>query len=144
MMDSNKRRFKVTFNAPVILGFTIVCFIVLILDQVTVKASTNLLFSVYRSSLLSPFTYIRFFGHVLRLLGASGVVFALILLSSLTSIKEGEIPLTFILVAVIYIGQQIFQGVFIKDNVSNLTHIVGGVVGSCLGFVMYKHKMNRY
>ncbi len=65
MMDSNKRRFKVTFNAPVILGFTIVCFIVLILDQVTVKASTNLLFSVYRSSLLSPFTYIRFFGHVL-------------------------------------------------------------------------------
>ena len=197
MMDSNKRRFKVTFNAPVILGFTIVCFIVLILDQVTVKASTNLLFSVYRSSLLSPFTYIRFFGHVLghagwehfignimlilvvgplleekygssnllfvilttalvtgvihfilfpgvRLLGASGVVFALILLSSLTSIKEGEIPLTFILVAVIYIGQQIFQGVFIKDNVSNLTHIVGGVVGSCLGFVMYKHTMYRY
>ncbi len=196
-MNSNGRKVSVSFNAPVILGFTILCFVVLILDQVTMKATTNALFSVYRSSLLSPLTYVRFFGHVLghaswehfignimlilivgplleekygssnilfvilttalvtgvihfiffpgvRLLGASGVVFALILLSSLTSITEGKIPLTFILVAVIYIGEQIYQGVFIKDNVSNLTHIVGGVTGSCLGYVMYKHKMNRY
>lgn len=196
-MNSNGRKVRVSFNAPVILGFTILCFVVLILDQVTMKASTNALFSVYRSSLLSPLTYVRFFGHVLghagwehfignimlilivgplleekygssnilfvilatalvtgvihfvffpgvRLLGASGVVFALILLSSLTSITEGKIPLTFILVAVIYIGEQIYQGVFIKDNVSNLTHIAGGVMGSCLGYVMNKNKMNRY
>ena len=38
------------------------------------------------------------------LLGASGVVFAFIMLSSFTCIKEKEIPLTFILVAVLYIG----------------------------------------
>lgn len=37
-----------------------------------------------------------------RLLGASGIVFALILLSFFTRIKEGEIPLTLIFVAVIY------------------------------------------
>ena len=43
------------------------------------------------------------------LCGASGVVFAFILLSSFTSFKQGEIPLTFILVAVFFIGQQILE-----------------------------------
>ena len=76
-----------------------------------------------------------FFPNV-QLLGASGVVFAFILLSSMTSIREGSIPLTFILVAVIYIGGQIYDGIFVNDNVSNLTHIIGGLVGSCFGFVM--------
>ena len=64
------------------------------------------------------------FNLCVQLLGASGVVFALILLSSFTSMKEGEIPLTFILVAALYIGQQIYQGIFVNDNVSNLTHIL--------------------
>ncbi len=78
------------------------------------------------------------------LLGASGVVFALILLSSFTCVREGEIPLTFILVAIIYIGQQIYEGLFIQDNISNLTHILGGLVGAGLGFVMNRNKMSRY
>lgn len=84
-----------------------------------------------------------FFPHI-QLLGASGVVFAFILLSSMTSIKEGSIPLTFILVAVIYIGGQIYDGIFVNDNVSNLTHIIGGLVGSCLGFVLAKNKTKKY
>ena len=33
---------------------------------------------------------------------------------------------------------------FIHNNVSNLTHIIGGVVGTGLGFVMNKNKMSRY
>ena len=84
-----------------------------------------------------------FFPNV-QLLGASGVVFAFILLSSMTSIREGSIPLTFILVAVIYIGGQIYDGIFVNDNVSNLTHIIGGLVGSCFGFVMSKNKVRKY
>ncbi|MBO4889423.1 MAG: rhomboid family intramembrane serine protease [Lachnospiraceae bacterium] len=68
------------------------------------------------------------------LCGASGVVFAFILLSSFTSFKQGEIPLTFILVAVFFIGQQIFEGIFVRDNISNLSHIVGGIVGGLLGY----------
>lgn len=196
-MHYSGKKVQISFNSPVILGFAILCFLVLILDMVTGGASTNAFFSVYRSSLLSPLTYIRFFGHVLghagwdhffgnitmllvvgplleekygssnilfvilatalvtgvinfiffphvQLLGASGVVFACILLASLTSIKEGKIPLTFILVAVIYIGQQVYEGIFVKDNVANLTHILGGMVGSGLGYVMNKNKMNRF
>ena len=191
-MSNGGKKIRLSFNSPVILGFTLACFIVLILDKVTGSASTLALFSVYRSSLASPLTYIRFFGHVLghaswdhffgnimmllvvgplleekygsanilfvilatalvtgvinfiffphvQLLGASGVVFAFILLASLTSIEEEKIPLTFILVALIYIGQQVYDGIFIRDNVSNLTHILGGIVGSGLGYVMNKN-----
>jgi GlpG protein len=68
------------------------------------------------------------------LCGASGVVFAFILLTSFTSFKNGEIPLTFILVAVIFLGQQVYEGVFLKDNVSNLSHVVGGIIGSVVGY----------
>jgi GlpG protein len=64
------------------------------------------------------------------------VVFAFILLTSFTNFKNGEIPLTFILVLVIYIGQQVYQGIFIQDNVSNMAHIVGGLVGSVIGFLL--------
>ena len=68
------------------------------------------------------------------LCGASGVVFAFILLSSFTSFKEGEIPITFVLVAVFFIGQQIIEGITVRDNTSNTAHIVGGIVGGLLGY----------
>lgn len=72
------------------------------------------------------------------LCGASGVVFAFILLSSFTSFKEGEIPLTFILIAVLYIGQQVVQGITLDDNVSNMAHIIGGMVGGAVGYALNK------
>lgn len=78
-----------------------------------------------------------FFWNV-GLCGASGIVFAFIILVSFTSYKEGEIPLTFILVAVIYIGQQIFEGIAVKDNISNMAHIVGGLVGAVIGYNLNK------
>jgi len=71
-----------------------------------------------------------------RLLGASGVAFSLILLSSFTSIKNGEIPMTFILVALIYILGEVISAVTISDNVSNITHIIGGTTGAVLGFLL--------
>ena len=64
-MNSGKRQMRVSFNSVVILGFTIACFVVMMLDQMTRGGTTYRFFSVYRSSLLSPLTYIRFFGHVL-------------------------------------------------------------------------------
>ena len=78
-----------------------------------------------------------FFPHV-ALCGASGVAFAFIVLSSFTGFKEKEIPLTFILVAVIYIGQQIYEGITSHDNISQMAHIVGGVVGAVLGYTLNK------
>lgn len=70
------------------------------------------------------------------LCGASGVVFAFILLASFTSFRDGTIPLTFVLVALIFVGQQVADGLFARDNISNLSHILGGIVGGGLGFAL--------
>lgn len=78
------------------------------------------------------------FFPTVALCGASGVVFAFILLSSFTSFKEGEIPITFILVAVFFIGQQIWEGITVQDNISNMAHIVGGIIGGALGYGLNK------
>lgn len=67
------------------------------------------------------------------LMGASGIVFLFILLASFTTFKNGEIPLTFILVFLIFIGQEIIKG-FQEDNISQFAHILGGVIGSIFGF----------
>lgn len=72
--------------------------------------------------------------------GASGVVFAYIILSSFTAFKEGEIPMSFILVAFLYIGQEIYNGIALRDNVSNITHILGGLVGSFAGYSLNRKK----
>jgi membrane associated rhomboid family serine protease len=74
------------------------------------------------------------------LLGASGIVFMLILLASFTNFRKGEIPLTFILVLVLYVGQQILQAVGTTDNISHFTHILGGFCGSIFGFLQNSSK----
>jgi membrane associated rhomboid family serine protease len=190
------RKLKISFNSPVVLGFTAVCFAALILNTLTGGIANSLFFSVYRASLRDPLTYVRIICHVFghadwshfmgnimlililgplleekygsrpmaavifitalftgaanmllfphtMLLGASGVVFAFIMLSSLASLKEGSVPLTFILVAVIYIGGQIYSGITVQDNISNITHIIGGFVGAAMGFAMGAKKARR-
>lgn len=67
------------------------------------------------------------------LLGASGIVFMMILMSSLGGSRGRGIPLTLILVFIIYIGGEIVDGVTLADNVSHLTHIVGGLCGAVIG-----------
>lgn len=72
------------------------------------------------------------------LLGASGIVFMMIILSSVTSVKEGKIPLTLIVVVILYLGEQVAAGIFSADNISQLTHIVGGICGGIFGMMMNK------
>ena len=67
------------------------------------------------------------------LLGASGVVFMFIVLSSFNSVKQGEIPITAILILVLYLGQEIINGVTAMDSISQITHIIGGVTGFIFG-----------
>jgi len=68
------------------------------------------------------------------LMGASGVVFMLILLSSFTNIRAGEIPLTFLLVVVLFLVKEILNA-FAEDNISQFAHILGGFCGSLFGFL---------
>lgn len=56
------------------------------------------------------------------------------MLASFTDFREGEIPITFILVAAIFIGQQVYEGIAVQNNISNIAHIVGGIVGAIIGY----------
>lgn len=187
---------KFQYNSPVILSFFLVSLFALILGWLSNGRTTALFFSVYRSSLMNPLTFVRFFGHVLghadfehflgnmlmllvvgppleerygskvlltgilltalvsgllqtalfpdsALLGASGIVFMLIMLSSLSGMENGRIPITLILVAVLYLGQELYAILFIRDNVANLMHIIGGVCGTAYGFLISKKRTAR-
>lgn len=75
------------------------------------------------------------------LLGASGIVFMMIILSSMVKLKEGKIPLTLIIVVVIYLGQELMSGISAQDNISQITHIIGGVCGCLFGGFLMKEKV---
>ena len=183
------KKIVIRFNAPVILTFALLSLLALLMGNWTNGAATHQYFSVYRSSLSDPLTYVRFIGHVLghadyehymgnmlllllvgpgleekygsgtmvwmilvtalvtglvhfvffpgsALLGASGVVFMMIVVSSFTAMRRGEIPVTLILVVIFYLGGEIMDGLFKKDNISQITHIVGGLCGLIFGFTV--------
>jgi len=75
------------------------------------------------------------------LLGASGIVFMMILLSSFANTEDGRIPLTLIIVAIIFIGKEVVNGIFMQDNISQITHIIGGLCGGVFGYWKNKHKI---
>lgn len=77
------------------------------------------------------------------LMGASGIVFMLILLVSFTNVKRGEIPLTFILVAILFIGKEVLYSLQ-ADHVSQFAHIIGGACGSVFGFMRKGPKEKYY
>lgn len=182
---------KIQYNAPVVLTFVITSGIALFLGELTNNVTTTQLFSVYRSPLWDPLTFVRLFLHVLGhsdmshytnnmmmililgpiveerygsgnllfliattalvtglvhcffssgtiLLGSSGIVFMLIFLASLSGMKKNKLPLTLFLLIIIYFGKELYNGIFFSDNISQLTHMVGGCCGIFLGLVMRK------
>ena len=79
------------------------------------------------------------------LYGASGIVFMLIMLSSFVNLKQGRIPLTLILVIVVYIGREVYQGFTAVEgsNISHLTHVIGGMCGAVLGYFINVRRMGK-
>lgn len=187
------KKTRITFNAPVTLGFVLLCFSATLLGVLSSGKITEVFFMTYHSSLTDFMTYVRFFTHVLghegwehfignasyllllgpmleekygsktllevigitalatglinyvffwdiALCGASGVVFAFIVLSSFTEFKQGEIPLTFILIMFFFVGEQVYEAFAVNDNISNMAHIVGGIVGAVVGYTLNRKK----
>lgn len=184
------------YNSVLILTFFFLSFGALILKYVTLGASNKILFSSYRSSLLNPLTYIRFFTHALghsdwkhfsnnflyilligpmieekygtinllimmlitagitgiinhiigkkRILGASGIVFMLIMMSSFVNIEAGKIPLTLILMFIFYVVNEIIDGVLKKDDISHSGHIIGAICGVIFGFLYFYTNGNLF
>jgi len=180
---------RITYNAPVVLTYAIVCAVIKALDLFTGGTLISAFFAVPGSghfdwtewtNYFRLFSYV--FGHVDwlhlagnfylilligpileekygsgRLLvmmiittlvtgllnaflfpegltGASGIAFMLILLTPFTSTKPGEIPLTFILIAALYLSQELLSATR-QDSISQFAHIAGGITGSVFGFL---------
>ncbi|MDX1350461.1 MAG: rhomboid family intramembrane serine protease [Putridiphycobacter sp.] len=175
---------KITFNSPVILGFSFLCVVVFVLTQYlntgmnwfTLPASfdfsnwtyyprlftyvlghanadhlignlsfilllgpiieekygaKHIMIMLFTTALVTAVFHILFFKN--GLVGASGIVFCFIVLVSLVNFKNNELPLTFILVAIIFIGKELIY-LFSDDNISQFAHIIGGCIGAFFGF----------
>lgn len=100
--------------------------------------SKNVLISIAATAFVTGIVHILTSGSAM--LGASGIVFMLILMASITNFRGGYIPLTLIAVAVIYLGNEFVDGVSVADNITQLGHIVGGCMGIVCGiFFNRKH-----
>lgn len=80
------------------------------------------------------------FGHIFlgptdtSQIGASGVVFALILVNSLVSAKAGRIPLSFVLTACLWTSDEMWGLLFARDQISHSAHLIGAAVGTAAGY----------
>lgn len=101
--------------------------------------SRDVFYMILITTLITGLSHIIFFGDTL-LLGASGICFMFILLSSFANLGRHRIPMTFIFVLVLYLGREIVSMVTIDDNVSRITHILGGICGALFGFFVKTSK----
>jgi membrane associated rhomboid family serine protease len=67
------------------------------------------------------------------LLGASGIVFSFILLSSFANMRSGGIPLSFVVVTIFFLGKEVVS-IFEHNQVSEFAHLCGGTLGAIFGF----------
>lgn len=100
--------------------------------------SLSLLIMILITALVTGLINVLFAGSFL--MGASGIVFMMILLASTANIRQGEIPLTFIAVAVIYLGGELYRAFTSDDNVSQMAHLIGGATGGVFGFLHARGK----
>jgi membrane associated rhomboid family serine protease len=105
------------------------------------RYSSKQLAAMIAATALATGLFSALFQPNVALLGASGIAFMLILLGSFTNAKTGSIPLTMIFAIVIYIGREIVAGTanlmgITSDNISQITHIIGGVCGLIFGFAL--------
>ncbi|MCS6968941.1 MAG: rhomboid family intramembrane serine protease [Cytophagales bacterium] len=93
--------------------------------------SSSLLLMMFITALVTGVLNVFFFST--GLLGASGIVFMMILLSSIVNLQRGRIPMTFLLVVVLFLGRELVN-MFEQNNISEFAHIIGGICGAVFGF----------
>ncbi len=107
-------------------------FILLLGPMLEEKYGTNrMVFMSFFTALVTGVANAFFFQT--GLLGASGIVFMMILLSSFANFRSGTIPLTFLLGLVLFLGKVILSALQ-TNQISEFAHVVGGICGSIFGF----------
>jgi membrane associated rhomboid family serine protease len=104
--------------------------------------SQKMLMMVVITALVTGILNVLFFKNIM-LMGASGLCFMLILIASFTNVKSGSIPVTFLLVGAVYLGQEVIAGLS-ADNISQMAHIIGGVCGSVFGATLKPVSYKNY
>jgi len=70
------------------------------------------------------------------LVGASSLVFMMIMLVSFARTKAGDVPVSFILIFILFLLAELTRGAQnTNPAVSNMAHILGGVCGTIFGFL---------
>jgi len=182
-------KLRVTYNAPVVLTFTLAAVVVFVLTRLVPPAQawftasphldgipayiglfSHILGHANWQHLIGNFMLILLLGPILEerygslsllvmilitalvtglvnimfsssfLMGASGIVFMMIILASTANIRQGTIPLTFIAIAVIYLGGELYRAFASNDNVSQMAHLIGGATGGVFGFLHARRK----
>ena len=188
-----KKRWHLTYNAPITLTFAIFCALILLMNSLLqhhlipaiftapgapfnyhdpvnfLRLFTHVFGHADWNHLLGNFAFILLLGPLMEerygspmlalmmsvtalvtgvinacliptpLLGASGIVFMLIVLASLSTIEKGEIPISFIFIIAIYLGRELLGGAK-SANVATFAHIAGGLCGSLFGFMIAPKK----
>ena len=96
-------------------------------------------------AVVSAFAHILLGNNYSHQLGASGVVFACILLNSLVGASHGKIPMAFVLVAILYLGEELalFFNFWNPDGISHHAHLTGGIVGAVAGFYIHRKQSSN-
>lgn len=66
--------------------------------------------------------------------GSRCIVIAFILFVSFTGFAGGEIPLSFIMIAVIIVGREVLLGFTMAEHMANLSQMIGGLIGALVGY----------
>ena len=70
-------------------------------------------------------------------LGASGVVFMLILLNSLLEVRQNRVPLTFVVQVMLWVNKEIIAQFGSRDSTSHVAHLAGALVGTVAGYHLH-------
>ncbi len=93
----------------------------------------NLFAMMFLTTIATSLINIIFFNT--GIIGASGIVFMFIVVVSFVNVERGKIPITFILIVVLYLGKEVMNSMN-ADNISQFGHIMGGLCGSVFGFII--------
>lgn len=114
-------------------NFTIILLLGPILEEK--YGGKDLIFMMVVAAVVTGILHIIFSNSML--LGSSGLAFMLIILCSFPNYRKGDLPLTFLVICIFFLGKEVL-GAFQNDNVSQLAHIAGGAIGAVFGFYYKK------
>lgn len=78
-----------------------------------------------------------------RVQGASSIVFMFIVLSAFVNVIDNKIPLTFILIILFYVVNEIID-LGKDDNIAHYGHITGAICGAIFGFICVNQNLSDF